>query len=79
MKIEHSDLLHEFISFWFETRIDGKLTYETFLDYNGMVWETRKAEKPHASVLNGIIEKSSNEKAEEQRIRDYITQQLQST
>ena len=77
MKIEHSDLLCEFISFWFETRVNGVLCYETFLDYNDMTWETRHIETPEISVLRGIIEKSSNELAEEQRIRDVITHHLQ--
>ncbi|VAW71642.1 hypothetical protein MNBD_GAMMA10-540 [hydrothermal vent metagenome] len=77
MKIEHSDLLHEFITFWFETRIDSKLTYETFLNYSEMTWETREINKPYTSVLAGIIEKTGNEKTEEQKIRDFITGHIQ--
>jgi hypothetical protein len=33
MQIEHSQLLNEFISWWFETRIDGELRYETILNF----------------------------------------------
>jgi hypothetical protein len=32
MQIEHSQLLNDFLSFWFETRIDGVLRFETILN-----------------------------------------------
>lgn len=79
MKIEHSDLLHEFITFWFETRVDGKLSYETLLNYNDMRWETNETTAPYRTVLDGNIEISSNENAEEQRIRNIVTEFLKNT
>ncbi len=40
MHIEHSKLRNEFISFWFETRVEGVLRYETFLDFTRHEWHT---------------------------------------
>ena len=40
MRIQHSRLFNEFISFWFETRVDGELRYETFVDYFRSEWYT---------------------------------------
>ena len=79
MKIEHSDLLNEFISFWFETKVDSKLCYETFLDYIEMTWETITIETPKKVILAGKINKAANESDEEQRIRDLVTVHLQNT
>ena len=79
MKIEHSDLLNEFISFWFETRINGKLCYETFLDYNEMTWKTRDIKNPECYVLAGKLEDPSNEQAEEKKVKELVTNYLQNT
>ena len=40
MRIEHSKLMNEFISFWFETRVEGVLKYETILDFMRSEWYT---------------------------------------
>jgi hypothetical protein len=40
MRVEHTPLLNEFISFWFETHVDGDLRYETFVDFFQHEWYT---------------------------------------
>ena len=38
MKIEHSPLINDFITFYMETRVDGQLRYQTWLYY----WPDKK-------------------------------------
>ena len=33
MKIEHSNQINDFLSFYIETRVDGELRYESIIDY----------------------------------------------
>ena len=40
MRIEHSPLLNEFISFWIETRVDGVHRFDTLIDWLGGQWYT---------------------------------------
>ncbi len=82
MKIEHSVLMNEFISFWFETRIDGVLKYETSLDYLEMEWETKEINQPNSVICSGQINKTKgqeDERIEEARIRDVVTAHIEQT
>lgn len=79
MKIENSELLNDFLSFWFETRVDGILRFETLLDYHNMQWQTRELEESNKIIASGKIARSSNqdeEKSEEDRIRACVTQAI---
>jgi hypothetical protein len=49
----HSPLLNEFISFWFETFVDGELRYETFVDYLRNEWFTCPAGVDGKILLRG--------------------------
>jgi hypothetical protein len=41
MRIEHSPLFNDFLSFYFETSVDGEKVYETILDYTQLKWWTQ--------------------------------------
>jgi hypothetical protein len=58
MRIEHSEMLNEFFSFWFETRVDGVLKYETFLDLLSCEWRTYRPNE-NALLLTGTWKKST--------------------
>ena len=78
MNIEHSPLYNDFIDFYFETNVDGKKSYETFLIYTRMIWETQKIDTEEV-ILSGEIKRSKDqaeEKIEEERIRNVVTQHL---
>ena len=78
MNIEHSPLYNDFIDFYFETNVDGKKSYETFLIYTRMIWETQKIDTEEV-ILSGEIKRSKDqaeEKIEEERIRRAVTQHL---
>jgi hypothetical protein len=38
MRVEHSELRNEFITFWIETRVDGVYRYDTFIDFLRCEW-----------------------------------------
>jgi hypothetical protein len=38
MRVEHSSLCNEFVSFWFETRVEGTHRYDTFIDFLSNEW-----------------------------------------
>jgi hypothetical protein len=38
MRVEHSPLLNEFVSFWIETRVDGVHRLDTFIDFLRREW-----------------------------------------
>jgi hypothetical protein len=52
MRVEHSALLNGFISFWFETKVDGILNYETVLDFSSRHWYVRSPDQ-NAILLEG--------------------------
>lgn len=58
MRIEHSEMLNEFISFWFETRVDGVLKYETHLDVLSCTWRTYRPDE-NELLLSGTWKKST--------------------
>lgn len=58
MRIEHSEMLNEFISFWFETRVDGVLKCETFLDLLSYEWRTYRPNE-NALLLSGTWKKDT--------------------
>ena len=58
VRIEHSKMLNEFISFWFETRVDGVLKYETFLDLLSCEWRTYRPNE-NALLLSGTWKKDT--------------------
>jgi hypothetical protein len=61
MRVEHTALLNEFISFWFETHVDGVLRYETFIDFQRCEWYTCTAGEAGAIVLRGELDSSMSE------------------
>jgi hypothetical protein len=63
MQVEHTPLLNEFISFWFETHVDGSLRYETFIDFSRCEWYTCTAGEAGAIVLRGELDSSMSEDA----------------
>jgi len=66
MKIEHSPLLNDFLTFWFETRVDDIQRYETMLDFMRHQWYTTKR-PDHDIVLSGEL---SSEVSEDQMIEE---------
>ena len=82
MKIEHSPVLNDFLTFYFETSVDGEKLYETVLDYTQMRWETRSISNSEEIMLSGAINPSKDqveEKTEEERIRNDVTAHLLKT
>lgn len=78
MNVEHSPLYNDFLSFFFETAVDGRKLYETQLDFFSLQWMTRKL-ATDSVVLSGAISPSKDrteEKAEEERIRSAVTAHL---
>ena len=57
MRVEHSPLLSEFISFWIETRVDGEHRYDTFIDFLHREWYVCRA-NGHANLIRGRYEPS---------------------
>jgi hypothetical protein len=81
MKIEHSPLHNDFLSFFFETTVDGQKLYSTLLDYTSMTWRTEEISTEKV-VLSGAISPSreqAEEKTEEERIRNVVTTHLLKT
>ena len=72
MNIEHSPLLNEFISFWFETRVDGELKYETMLDFTHFEWRTSKAVDERHIVLRGKLDSTLTEDEMVEQIKPSI-------
>jgi len=56
MRIEHSRLFDEFVSFWFETRVDEVLRYETYVDFLRNEWYTTKAGEARSILLRGQLD-----------------------
>lgn len=61
MKIEHSPLMNEFISFWIETRVNGELRYETMLDFMRAEWHTNTIFGEKDIVLRGNLDAGLSE------------------
>jgi hypothetical protein len=81
MKIEHSPIYNDFLSFFFETTIDGEKRYSTVLDYLSLTWTTEEIASG-IIILSGPISRSKDqaeEKAEQQRIRNVVTAHLRKT
>jgi hypothetical protein len=68
LQIRHSPLRIEFISFWFETSVDGELRYETFVDYLRSEWYTCPAGMDGQILLRGRFPSSLPDDA----VPDYI-------
>ena len=58
MRAEHSSLRSEFISFWFETRIDGVHRYDTLIDMLHRRWWVGPAHKLRPTLLEGRYDAS---------------------
>lgn len=71
MRIEHSSLRNDFLAFWFETKVDGKVKYETDLDYLNKSWKTKDKDMSDNVVFSGKMREYSG--AEEERIRNEVT------
>ena len=72
MKIQHSPLMNEFISFWFETLVDVQLRYETMLDFYRGEWNTITTIDDKAIVLNGTLNSSLSEDGMIEEIKPII-------
>jgi hypothetical protein len=55
--------MNEFISFWFETFVDGELRYETFVDYLHQEWYTCQAGVDGKILLCGELETTIDDDA----------------
>jgi hypothetical protein len=53
VRIEHSPLMNDFISFWFETFVDGILQFETFMDCLNCEWYTCQTGHIQEVLLRG--------------------------
>ena len=76
---EHSALHNDFLSFYFETSVEGEKLYETILDYTQMKWETRLITIPEDILFSGVINPSKDqeeESIEEERIRNVVAEKL---
>ena len=78
MKIEHSPLMNEFISFWIETHVDGNLTYETMLDFMRSEWYTTKLNEEKSIVLEGKLNSELSEDEMVQEIKPIIERSIKS-
>lgn len=58
MQIEHTPLLNEFISFWFETHVDGEPRYKTFVDFLRYEWYSCLAGEGGTILLRGNLDRS---------------------
>lgn len=52
MKVQHSRLLNEFVSFWFETSIDGEVKFDTHLDILSATWHVCEHNR-HQILISG--------------------------
>ena len=70
MKIEHSPVMNEFISFWIETRVDGNLRCETMLDFMRCEWYTTNTLDD--VVLKGDLDAALSEDGMVENIKPII-------
>ena len=61
MKIEHSPLMNEFISFWIETSVDGDVRYETMIDFMQLKWRTSTTPDSERIILSGNLSSALSE------------------
>ena len=78
MKIEHSPLMNEFISFWFETRVDDELRYETMLDFMRCKWFTTTKFDDDNFVLEGKLNSRLSEDDMIEEVKPLIESAIQS-
>jgi hypothetical protein len=71
MRVEHSSLYIDFVSFWFETRVDGTYLYDTFIDFLGREWYACPA-PDGAILLRGKYNSSLSDAA----ILQYVQSQV---
>jgi len=58
VRIEHSPLFNEFISFWFETFVDGNLKFETGVDFLRSEWHTSMPGRVEQVLLQGRFDRA---------------------
>lgn len=76
MKIEHSELMNEFISFWFETKVENEIEFETHIDFMRLEWTTWKTNRVgeiHQSLVSGTLDSSLSEDEMVERIKPIVT------
>lgn len=78
MKIEHSTLMNQFLSFWIETRVDGNLRYETFLDFFRSEWYTVTTCDEQNIVLTGELNSALSEEDMFEEIKPIIDSAIES-
>ena len=78
MKIEHSPLKNEFISFWIETHVDGVLRYETMIDFMRCAWCTTHALHDQPILLQGDLDTSLSEDEMVEAIKPVLESAIQS-
>lgn len=75
MRVEHSPLLSEFISFWIETRVDGEHRFDTFIDWLGREWYTCAAgEGP--ILIRGTYDPSLSDEAAVEFVKAQVERAL---
>jgi len=78
MQIKHSDLFNDFISFWFDTSVDGAVKYRTWLDFLNLVWSTELITKEE-EIFSGKMHPYKGvdaEAVEIERIKNLVTEKL---
>lgn len=78
MKIEHSPLMNEFISFWFETRVDDEVRCETMLDFMRCEWYTTAKFDGDKVVLKGELNSNLSEDDMVEEIKPLVESAIHS-
>ena len=71
--------MNEFISFWFETTVDGVVRYETHLDFMREEWSTWDHESLGAerqSLVSGALDSRLSEDAMVEAIKPIVTKAI---
>jgi hypothetical protein len=63
VRIDHSPLYNEFISFWFETFVDGNLRFETGVGFLKSEWHTSLPETAEEVLLKGQFDRALQDDA----------------
>ncbi len=78
MNIHHSHIKNDFTSFWFDSHINNRIQYRTFLDYFSQSWKTidiiNQKIMAEGKIKDNI--QLDEEYAEIQRIHSVIQEKL---
>jgi hypothetical protein len=75
MRVEHSPLMNEFISFWIETSVDGLHRFDTYIDFLGREWHSCPAGSS-SKLIGGTYESSLSEDAAVEFVKTQLNDAL---